>query len=261
MKLIITLCFAASLRADTISYYLPSTGQTSMTQGTGAIAYLNKSSILSVPGFDPSLWTLNSITFDIGLNGYTEWKVLSNSNYTGYSDWRTDETISFLGVSDRFRDGTLFGSGGNCLGGECFDMYGSLGSHYNAHGVLSDAFTIGPDSGSVGIHTYTGQAGYTLQQFVGNSPILLPFSVAAINSPEFVGGAVLGSLLNGGINAGVTWKYNYTAAEVNSSLSNITVTPEPRSTGLLLLLAAIGLFLGRRFSTGRNTSVAGTSAR
>ncbi len=261
MRLLIAFVFAACLHANTISYYLPSTGQTSMAQGTGAIAYLSTSSVLSVPGFDSSLGTLDSITFDIGLNGYTQWQVLSNSAYAGYSDWRIDETVSFLGVYDRFRDGTIYGTGGNCFGGECSTMVGYFGAHYNVHGVLSEALIIGPTYSTGGQHTYTGQVGYTMQQFVGGSPILLPFAVSAVNSPEFVGGAVLGTLLNGGISASVTWNYNYTAGSPSvNSLANVTVTPEPRFTALLFALAGVGLYLGRRLRTARSNAVPETSA-
>ncbi len=255
-RALIVLCFAAYLHADTITYGVSSSGQTStgpsVLHPTGAL--LDYSGAFSVPGFDQSLGSLDSVAFDFFMTGSTVWKVLSNSNYAGYSDWFVDETVSFLGASDHYWDSTILGSGGNCLDG-CTNMWATLGIHYQVHGVLDDDLTESgsPQYSAYGPHHFSGQSTASLQQFIGNGNILLPLSVSANSYPEYIGGAVLGGLVSGNVSSSLSLTYNYTPRQ-QISLSEITPAPEPRYF-FLLLLAILCL------RTVRSISASGTSDR
>lgn len=231
----------SAVQAETISYSSMLT-----MPGSAVNNHIDLSGVFTIPEFDASLGTLNSINWYMNIFGGTTWTVLSRTYSNPYGDYSAVMDTAFLGTVAHFAYGPIFGGAGSICGIEggnlieatpCPDASGSLGAHASLTG------TIGPSTASMSgdeyaTYTINGPIPFTADMFVGNSEITLPIAMSL--GGHWTCCANFGEMKTGRVSAGLAWTYDYTAAPL------VTETPEPRYAGLILLAGLMGAAVYRR---------------
>lgn len=193
-----------------------------------------------VPQFNPSLGTLNSISFDLTVGAQLLWEEISRPVYANASlDFHVNTEMSALGVHLSHSEGPVFGRAGlvPCNVPEfpapCTELAKSNTSDFGGVGIVGtingQAATV---SGAAGINSMTGALIPTLSEFTGMSTVDVPVALTFNAWPQgpYIGGLwstqTLGSSLY--------WAYDYSPTQHVDS----AVTPEPRLAWLALLAMA-----------------------
>lgn len=238
--LLLTLSLVAlppQARAETITF-----SENANFTPTGDFS-LAESGIFEIPRFDPSLGTLNSASYQFELWGSTDFDILFRPGISTFTYDVNHVMYSFLGKSYSATNST---SG-----------WGYFGDPYNSRDIACGADetyavpTIGdfpnpcPDAhipfsrGSNMWHTSTITD--AINDYIGLDPMILPWSTTIeVMSPENYNAPsiVFGDHLTKG-SFSAHYSYNYTPVTV-------TVTPEPRLAGLLLITLIVGGVLKSR---------------
>ncbi len=244
MKLIATILLAASLQASTISF--TSTATDTSTANGNSITF---SGLLGIQQFDPSLGTLNSMSFLLHHTGQLYQDVTMGS--TGwYQDYIVSGTLSFLGVTENIWTDEMYLP---CVSvGPCVSRTNV--SYFN--GVYMDAMNGSVTAESDTFQRWASGQGYVnfathpsdLNMFLGTGAILLPVESNLV--ARFAGGSALLPEQTAGWWASI--QYGYTPSPVQASVSEIAITPEP-FYGVIIAIATVLMFFGKHLTRKHQT--------
>jgi hypothetical protein len=194
---------------------------------------------LSIPKFDPSLGTLDSIDVNLQSSGSLRWAVTQTYPIKFYTDYNLLTTVSFLGADAIWR---------SQLDLPPFAPCGYPGPTVPCDPVHTNIGYYGPSTivaqikdGSFRGGGYPGGGAFSpvptdLATFVGNGLLDLPVTVSVVTSTDNVIGELAGPQE---LDWSLSWDYNYTPA-------GPVVTPEPRWLAILLLGLLPGFRMLRR---------------
>ncbi len=217
------------LQGSVISY-ISTASDTSPANGN-AVTF---SGMLGIQQFDPSLGTLNSVSFSLYHTGFLWQDVTSNG---GYKDYIVSGSLSFLGVTEPIWTDEMYYPCADC-------PYRTNVSYYN--GVHMDAMRGTVTDGLDTFQRWASGQGYMtfathqgdLNMFIGTGSILLPVESNLV--ARFVGAS--STLLS---EQTIGWQgsyaYNYTPSV---QISEIAITPEP-NYGVILAVGLVCLFIGK----------------
>lgn len=201
---------------------------------------------LNLPRFDPTLGSLDSISFTVDLTGKLYWDIQSQTYSYSFLDFGVWGDLSFLGLEVTTRDGPVFGHDNNGACGTADSPQCSKAwSWYNGSGGYAFNGEIRKD-GSI-FHQHSGMNDFSgalpaLDMFVGTDQLLLPIGYSVDSFFEDLPGVKVGNLagLHQG-KASVYLDYHYTPVQV-------VANPEPRFLIVLAFGALVIFVLQRRIA-------------
>lgn len=240
-KLAFAIVLAVAAKADTITYSFSADS----VAITGRHAELDGD--FSLPRFDPSLGTLQSLSFDFSAGGWVGFDEISNASGNSYETVFVNSRTDLLGIDyklplARFLEvSSRCGDVPNALLATCLPASTSSAYEYSVlHGVLTDhSATVTPLIPD-GFSAPSWPTPPLLSSFVGNSPFDLTMLFAFDANPSSGCCDVFGDLTLFAFAADFSLTYNYTAPPVAESFT--VVNPEPRYVvllGAVLLLATL----------------------
>ncbi len=246
-KLVFALAlFSLPCAANVITYSAHANSYAPMPSGN----HIEVSDTLNLPQFDPSLGTLNAVSFGLNIGGQLAWEEISNPGGITNLDFHVDTFVSILGLTGTHAQAAIFGFAGRGPGGSPCNVPGYPAPCGPGHSGVGDVYLLGDISdGSSSAHfqsyisaqnTLTGAPPTSLSAFIGTSTFSLPvwfaFDASGGAPSQYMGG-LLGPQ---SVGIGLDWTYNYTPAlSVSSALAAgdlVSSAPEP---GFLGLLAAV----------------------
>ncbi len=229
-----------------------------MLYGDANYRQFNAAGEISVPGFDSTLGTLDSIDYQFNVAGGLMLQTISQD--AAHSLWfgtYIDTVYSFLGVTARHSEGDVFtraNSYGAC--GAVYQTVCSLpvttigltdGSFYTYGAITNELSTAASYAGGPPVNNLAAN----LTPYIDAAQLLLPVSAFITVQPTGYSGLVIGDLMAPRTFFGLNWTYNYTPRPpVSPSVDPLGFDPLPEITQpeltaapepgvLVLLLAAI----------------------
>ena len=176
--------------------------------------HIEISGVFATPQFDPSRGILDSLTFDVWLNGSLTWETVSRDHWgIAFTDFNILTSTTFLGSTSAHLEDPVFGWGGLPCGTA---LYPAACSDTNSK-FTNGNFHV--------VRTVTGDA---LNTFIGTGWVDSPIVLSIDARPAYTPGVQIGGLLAYNVTCDGYGTYGYTAA------------PEPRLFWLLLMVVAVG---------------------
>lgn len=244
MKTLLALVFVFAFiaRADTITY----SASDSITALPSGPRHVDYSTAFTFPQFDPALGALNSISYSGYFYGWLSFETLSRTASDSFLDFQALTDVSLLGVTWKFNEQPNYGSGGAPCGLPSQHSCGITGTSLTdgdleTYGIIAAGAFSAYSNRTINI---VGTPSVDLTQYIGTSPLVLPFSVSADASPTYSGHAVIGDLIGPQtLVYGLSWTYNYTPVPFVEAPA---VAPEPHFAGLLIAVLFAGYAISKR---------------